>query len=69
MGKTKKISGTVTYQNISTGFWSIIGQNGEQWLPVNLPVHLQTEGRSVSLTVKKLEGDNKYMWGTTVQIV
>ena len=69
MAAEKLISGKVTYQNISTGFWGIIGDNGEQWLPVNLPASQQKEGQFVRLNVREIDGENMFMWGTMVEIV
>ena len=69
MNNTKKITGTITYKNISTGFWGIEGKNGEQWLPVNLPDSMQVEGKKVTLKVRELEGESMFMWGDLVEVV
>ena len=69
MDSHKNITGTVKYQNISTGFWGIEGKNGEQWLPVNLPESMQEEGKEVTLKIKELAGESMFMWGTMVEII
>ena len=69
MRKTKTITGIVVYKNIGTGFWGIEGLNGEEWLPVNLPIALQEERKRVRLKVKVLEGENFFMWGEMVEVV
>jgi len=69
MNIVKTIRGRVLYKNIGTGFWGIEDTNGNQWLPVNLPVSMRQEGKLVSLRVKTLEEENIFMWGTPVEIV
>lgn len=65
-----KIKGTVHYQNIGTGFWGIIGEDGEKWRPTNLPASLQEEGKKVSLTAEKAkEQFSIFMWGTAIDVV
>lgn len=68
--KTFQISGKIARQNIGTGFWGIIGDNGEEWLPVNLPSQYQVQDKRVTLQVKLVEGGvSIFMWGTMVEIV
>jgi len=66
----KKITGKVSYQKIGPGFWGIIGNNGKEWRPVNMPEQLKYEGKRVSVVVKEMEEDvSVFMWGTPVRIV
>lgn len=69
MGKSKTITGIVVYKNLGTSFWGIEGLQGEQWLPVNLPKNLEQEGKRVTLTIRELEGESMFMWGTMVEIL
>jgi len=65
----KTIQGKVSYQNLGTGFWGIIGQDGQQWRPVNMPEQLKKEGRQVSLTAKEVDDISVFMWGTAIRIL
>ncbi len=65
-----KVSGKVAYQNLGTGFWGIIGNDGKKWRPVNMPEQLKTEGKPVIITVEEIHDDFSIeMWGTTVKII
>ena len=67
---TIKINGTIKYQSLGTGFWGIIGQDGQKWRPNNLPEQLQKEGTQVSLQAKKAkEQFSIFMWGTAIDII
>ena len=64
------ITGKVTKKSIAGGFWAIIGEEGEQWRPINLPASLQEEGKSVSVKARLAEEDMSiFMWGTAIEIV
>jgi hypothetical protein len=63
-------SGKVVYKNISMGFWGIEGDQGEKWLPTNLPEAYQKEGLNIVFTaMPNDEAMNMYMWGTTIDII
>ena len=67
---TKRIQGKTAYQTLETGFWSIIGNDGQKWRPINFPEQLKLEGADVSLTVEVLEeGVSIFMWGKPVRIL
>lgn len=66
--KSRKISGTVTFQRLGTGFWGIIDDQGNEWRPVNLPEQLKMEGKKVTLTVKETDDLSVFMWGTAVEV-
>lgn len=66
---TMQITGKVAYQNLGTGFWGIIGNDGQEWRPVNMPSKLQQEGLQV--VVEAEESANQmsvFMWGTAINI-
>jgi len=70
MKKTFQISGKVIYQDLGMGFWGIIGDDGKEWLPVNLPSQYQVKDKRVQFTAKIVEdGMSMFMWGTMVEIV
>lgn len=67
--KKLKVTGIAKYQDLGPGFWGIIGDNGQNWRPVNMPEQLKKEGFKVDVTVKKIdEGASLFMWGTPVKI-
>ena len=68
--KSKRINGTVTYQNLATGFWGIVDENGNEWRPVNMPEQLKQKGKKVTVTIREVEeGMSIFMWGTPVEVV
>ena len=65
-----QISGIVTFQNLGTGFWGIIGDDGQEWRPVNMPDQLKQDGKRVHISIKKIKDDvSIFMWGTPIQII
>jgi hypothetical protein len=70
MGKAKRIVGTVSYQDIGTGFWGITDTQGNKWRPVNMPEQLKVEGSRVRCTVRIIDEDMSiHMWGEAVKII
>ena len=67
--KSKRIHGTVTFQNLGTGFWGIIDDKGNEWRPVNMPEQLKKEGKTVTVTAQEVDEMSIFMWGTPVEIV
>ncbi|MFK8105371.1 MAG: hypothetical protein AB8G15_22855 [Saprospiraceae bacterium] len=66
----KTISGTVKFQNLGMGFWGVIGDNGEEWRPVNMPEQLKSEGAKVKLKIEVLTEDmSMFMWGKAVKLI
>lgn len=66
--KSKKITGTVSFQQIGTGFWGIVDSHGNEWRPVNMPEQLKLEGKKVTVTVEETEDMSVFMWGTPVLV-
>lgn len=61
--------GKVVYKNIEMGFWGIEAQNGQQWLPINLPSKLETEGLEIEISGKSVDDFfSTIMWGTPIEI-
>ncbi|MCC6727531.1 MAG: hypothetical protein IT258_23705 [Saprospiraceae bacterium] len=67
--RNKRIQGTVKYQNLGTGFWGIIDDQGNEWRPVNMPEQLKKEGKRVTVTAHEADEMSIFMWGTAVEIV
>ena len=65
----KSIKGTITFQNIETGFWGIIDEADNKWLIMNMPEQLKYDGRKVSVTLEPIDAMSFAMWGTPATIV
>ncbi len=63
-----KIKGTVKYQELEGGFWSIIGDDGGQYAPISMPEQLKLNGAKVVVKATEFEGVSMMMWGTTIVI-
>lgn len=64
-----KISGHVTYVELSGGFWGIVSSEGDQYQPVApIPANLQKEGIKVTAKVSPASGMSIFMWGTQVNV-
>ncbi|GLP98136.1 hypothetical protein [Paraferrimonas sedimenticola] len=65
--KQAQMSGTVKYIALEGGFFGIIGADGQQLLPSNLPQEMQKNGLVISFGMRP---DNETMgiqqWGTRV---
>lgn len=65
-----EITGTVHYQELGTGFWGIVGEDGSKWQPSNMPDTLQKEGIKVNIKAKEQKGAvSIFMWGTSIKII
>ena len=65
-----EINGKVVYQNLSGGFWGIVGSDGQKWLPTNMPAAFKKIGLEVKVEARKnLDYISIYMWGTPVDII
>ncbi|MCU0447572.1 MAG: hypothetical protein MUE85_21955 [Microscillaceae bacterium] len=63
------IQGKVQKQNLGTGFWGIIADNGEKWRPVKMPKALQKDGIQVEIEAELAnEMVSIFMWGKAIQI-
>lgn len=64
-----KISGHITYVDLSGGFWGIISSEGDQYQPVTpIPRTFCKEGLKVKATLSPASGMSIFMWGTQVNI-
>jgi len=62
-------AGTVVYQNLEGGFYGIAGDDGQDYLPLNLEVQYRVDGLRVAFESAEA-GDiaTVQMWGTPVNI-
>lgn len=64
-----KIKGTVKYLKLESGFWGIKSDDGDKYIPMNMPNQLKTEGRQVEVEVDLIENmSGMHMWGEYVKI-
>lgn len=63
-----QITGTVKYQTLEGGFWSIIADDGTEYLPIGIPEQLKHEGKKVKVQAALFEGVSMMMWGTAITI-
>lgn len=64
-----RITGTIVHKDIGMGFWGIEGDDGEQYLPLEMPAELQNEGLRVQVDIVRQDGASVMMWGTPVRLV
>jgi len=63
------IKGTVTYQDFEGGFWGIIDEEGNKFVPIGrLPERLRIDGMKVRADVEPVQMFGTTMWGTHVQV-
>lgn len=63
-----KIVGRVTYQNLETGFWGIVGDDGSKWLVPNMPDQLKIDGAKVEVQASPSDMVSMFMWGEAIEI-
>ena len=62
--------GIIIYNDFEGGFYGIIGDNGENYDPINLEKEFQEDGIIVSYTLKVLEDQlSIHQWGIVVEII
>lgn len=71
-GEDDRISGngTVMYVDLEGGFYGIVADDGERYLPADLPVEFRQDGLRVAFTADRATGAaTLQQWGTPVDIV
>ncbi len=62
-----QITGTIKKQNLGTGFWGIVGDDGANYRPDKLPKKLQKEDLRISAEVEDAPaGMSIFMWGKAI---
>ncbi len=63
-------TGTVRFNSIEGGFYGIVGDNGENYDPINLGKEFQVDGLRVRFEAKKRDDlASFHMWGTLIEII
>jgi hypothetical protein len=63
-------TGMIMYFDLEGGFYGIVADDGERYLPLNLPEDYRQDGIAVRFTVVEKSGlATIYQWGTPVEIV
>lgn len=62
-------TGTVRYQSLEGGFYAIIGDDGKNYDPINLPEDLRKEGLRIRFRAKaRPDMASVHMWGTIIEL-
>ncbi len=68
--KAFETTGTVVYVPLEGGFWGIEGDDGKQWLPLEMPAGLKTAGlRAVFRLREREDVMTMHLWGSPVRVV
>ena len=63
-------SGIVTYLSLEGGFWGILGDNEQNYDPLNLHEEYKIEDLHISFLYKVSDQQNSFhMWGTIIEIL
>jgi hypothetical protein len=63
-------TGTVKQVGVEGGFFGIVGDDGQNYDPQNLPEDLKVDGLKVKFQLKKSENQASFhMWGIVVDVV
>lgn len=63
------IKATVVYNKFEGGFWGLIDQDGNEYLPTNMPQQLMQIGKTISCGITSSDTMSIYMWGEPVEII
>lgn len=64
------ITGTITYVDLSGGFWGIEGDDGQKYTPNDqLPDTFHQEGLKVKAELRPANGFGIFMWGQQVNVI
>ena len=64
-----KVKGKVKHLNMEGGFWGIVGDDGKEYRPVNMPEQLKKDGAAVEVRLRHVEEEmSLYMWGEAVEV-
>ncbi len=65
-----EIKGRIVWQDLESGFWGIIDEDGRQWRPNSLPAAFQRDGAEVRVKAERSEeGFSMFMWGSPITIL
>ncbi|TAF32607.1 MAG: hypothetical protein EAZ57_07880 [Cytophagales bacterium] len=65
-----EITGQVAYQNIETGFWSILSDDNRKFRPLNMPSELQKAGLQVRVVAERASDGTVsiFNWGIPIRV-
>ena len=64
------IRARVTYQDLEGGFWGLISENGDRFVPIEpLPDTLRSDGLEVDATIEPAHVLGTTMWGQHVKLL
>ncbi len=69
MAKSKTINATIVWKDLEGGFWGLVDDKGNEWLPVNLPEQLKSNGKKAKLMIRESGGGSMFMWGKPVRVL
>ena len=65
-----QITGTVTFVNLSGGFWGITSDEGHKYaLAQPLPHGYREEGLKVKVEIEPVQSFGIFMWGQNVEVL
>jgi hypothetical protein len=63
-------TGTINHIDLEGGFYGLIADDGQKYLPKDLPREFRVDGLRVRFQIKILTGvATIYMWGTPVEVL
>ncbi len=64
-----RITGTVSHVQLEGNFWGIVGDDGNNYHPVNqIPIDFQVDGLRVICHLQEAQGASMAMWGKLVTL-
>ncbi len=64
------IEGNIHYHDIEGGFWGILSDDGNKYMPVNMPNQLKTVGARIRVRARILQDFvSSHMWGDPIEII
>lgn len=68
-GRQLVIDGTISFVDLEGGFFGILGDDGGEYDPINLPVDFAVEGRRVSIQARvRSDLASAHLWGELIEI-
>ena len=64
-----KLQGIITFQEIETGFWGLIDNDGNQWEIIDIPNQLKYPNKKVEIEAIELDIITSAMWGIPISII
>lgn len=69
-GEETSGTGTIRYIDLEGGFYGIAGDDGKNYLPMNLAQEFKADGLRVTFRLRiRVDVATIYMWGTPVEVI